>query len=111
MDDVDVTAALQLEHDLQIGVVLAQPHGWRHRHVLARSGTQVEGTGQHLADAQVGVAARPREDRDPDTAVAQPTAQVPRQGLEAPGEGFLQGKARGGDHHDVHTALPASTPA
>ena len=111
VDDVDVTALLQLEHHLQVGMVLAQPHGRRHRDVRPRRRAEVQGKGGELTHAEARVAPPAGEHRDLDAAVAKAPAQVPRQGLQASGERLLEREARGRDHHDVHVARPVRTRA
>ncbi len=79
MDDVDVSAGLQFQHDLQVGVVLAQPALRWHGHVAAGGVAQVERTHQELSCVQPLVAARPGEHRDLHTALPQAPDELPGQ--------------------------------
>src|SRR5699024_3500800 len=101
VDQVDVAAGGEREHEAQVGVVALHPAGLGHRHVRERGLGELQLLGPEVLDPRDRLRAAGGEDAHLVPAVDQPVYEVPGQRLQAAGEGLADRVAGVGDDEDV----------
>ena len=91
VDHVHVLAPPQLQHHLEVRVVLPKPRLGQHRDVRPGRVAELERSDGELTGVERGVAAGTGEEGDVDAALAQTPDEMPGQRLEPAGEGLASG--------------------